>query len=494
MEEHNGVMMQYFHWYVPDDGTLWSELTHNAPRLQALGFASVWLPPAYKAIGGGSDAGYGTYDLFDLGEFDQKGSVRTKYGTKDEFLAACAACRAVGVRVYADVVFNHKMGGDAVEQVPARPVNPENRLEVTGEPTMIEAWTHFAFPGRAGKYSSMHWHWQHFQAVDQDDGHGTTIYLFDGKSFDVNVDGEKGNFDFLMGCDVDMDHPEVVGELEHWGEWFVRLTDVDGFRFDAVKHIKAPFFRAWMDAVSARTGKALFGVAEYWSYDVEVLLGFIASTEGRLTLFDAPLHHNFHKAGKAGHEYDLRHIFSSTLVERDPMRAVTMVENHDSQPLQALESVVEPWFKPIAYALILLRRDGYPCVFYADYFGATYCDAGSDGNMHEVSIPSHQQTLDVFLALRRNAAYGEQCDYFDHPNCIGWTRAGDADHPGGFAVVVSNGDSGTKRMHVASPNTQYADITGHLKASITTDAEGWAEFLCAPGSVSVWTPVVNPVP
>jgi alpha-amylase len=51
-----------------------------------------------------------------------------------------------------------------------------------------------------------------------------------------------------------------------------------------------------------------------------------------------------------------------------------MVSNHDTQPLQSLESVVEAWFKPLAYALILLRKDGYPCVFAADYYGAEYKD------------------------------------------------------------------------------------------------------------------------
>ena len=39
-------------------------------------------------MNGAKDAGYSTYDLFDLGEFDQKGSVRTKYGTKEEYLSA----------------------------------------------------------------------------------------------------------------------------------------------------------------------------------------------------------------------------------------------------------------------------------------------------------------------------------------------------------------------------------------------------------------------
>ena len=431
---------------------------------------------------------HGAYDLFDLGEFEQKGTVRTKYGTRGEFLAACTACRESGIRIYADAVFNHKLGGDATEKVMANAVDPDDRLRVNGPPQEVEVWTHFTFPGRAGRYSTMEWHWHHFQAVDSDTENGYQIYLFEGKQFDPNVDGEKGNFDFLMGCDVDMDHPEVVGELEFWGEWFVNTTGVDGFRFDAVKHIKPTFFRDWMNSVTERTGKPLFGVGEYWSFDVDVLNGFLEATEFRITLFDAPLQKNFHHASVAGAAYDLRQIFDNTLVATHPTHAVTLVENHDTQPLQALESVVEPWFKPMAYGMILLRRDGYPCVFYADYFGAKYRDTGKDGNEYDIVMPSHQALLDRMLRVRHELSYGEQVDYFDSPNCLGWTRAGDEAHVGGMAVVLSNADAGVKPMKMPSPNATYRDATGNVDTEITTDAEGNAEFTCAAGSISVWVP------
>ena len=79
--------------------------------------------------------------------------------------------------------------------------------------------------------------------------------------------------------------------------------------------------------------------------------------------FDASLHHNLHTASQSGSEFDLRTIFDNTLVQSQPNLSVTVVDNHDTQPLQALEAPVEPWFKPIAYALILLRQEGFPCVF-----------------------------------------------------------------------------------------------------------------------------------
>jgi alpha-amylase len=490
MSNPNGVMLQYFHWYCPQDGTLWNQLKQSATDLAKAGITAVWLPPAYKGSAGGYDVGYGVYDLFDLGEFDQKGSIRTKYGTKDEYLKAIEAAQKAGIQVYADVVLNHKLGGDQEEEADATPYDPENRNAVVGEYQKIKAWTHFTFPGRAGKYSTMEWHWWHFDAIDYNaynEGENA-IYLFKDKSFDQNVDLEKGNFDYLMGCDLDMDNPEVCGELKYWGEWYLDTTNVDGFRFDAVKHVSAEFFQQWIEQMRDHAKKDLFAVGEYWSYEVDALHSFIESTDGKVSLFDAPLHYNFHIASTKGEDYDLRQIFDNTLVQQQPYLAVTLVENHDSQPLQSLESIVEAWFKPLGYALILLRRDGYPCIFYGDYYGANYTDKGKDGNEYEIWMECHQFLLDKFLFARQTYAFGDQYDYFDHPNTIGWTRLGDREHPGGMAVVLSNGSDGWKSMEVGHKNSVYIDVTEHINDPITTDENGWGDFRCNGGSVSVWIP------
>ncbi len=490
MSDPNGVMMQYYHWYIPEDGSLWNQLAEQAEELAKVGITSVWLPPAYKGVGGGLDVGYGVYDLFDLGEFDQKSSVRTKYGTKEEYLNAIKAAHKAGIQVYADVVFNHRMGADEAEDVEATPFDMENRHAPIGEYQTIKAWTHFTFPGRGGKYSSMEWHWWHFDAIDHNaynEGENA-VYLLKGKSFDQNVDLEKGSFDYLMGCDLDIENPEVCGELKYWGEWYMDTTNVDGFRFDAVKHVSAEFFQQWLEHVRNYVKRDLFAVGEYWSYEVEALHHFIEATDGKVALFDAPLHYNFHVASQEGENYDMRQIFDNTLIQHQPALAVTLVENHDSQPLQSLESIVEPWFKPLAYALILLRREGYPCIFYGDYYGAHYKDYGKDGNEYEIWMDCHQWLIDKFLFARQTYAFGDQYDYFDHPSTIGWTRLGDQEHPGGMAVILSNGEGGSKSMEVGQPNRVYVDITEHVSEPVTTNDEGWGEFSCNGGSVSVWVP------
>ncbi|MGB3671900.1 MAG: alpha-amylase [Phormidesmis sp.] len=491
MSAPNGVMMQYFHWYSEPDGKLWKEVTERAEALAAAGVTALWLPPAYKGAAGGYDIGYGVYDLYDLGEFDQKGSVRTKYGTKDEYISAIESIKRTGMAVYADIVLNHKMGGDEEEEFKATPYSPDNRSQPIGDEVLIKSWTHFTFPGRKGKYSSLEWHWWHFNAVDYnsyEEGEFEAVFLFEGKSFDDQVDLEKGGFDYLMGCDLDMSHPEVEEDLLKWGEWYVDTTDIDGFRFDAVKHVQAGFFPGWLAHVRKYSSKRLFAVGEYWSYEIEALHHFIEVTGGDVALFDAPLHYNFCNASKAGDSYDMRTIFDNSLVREQPTLAVTLVDNHDSQPLQSLESVVEAWFKPLAYALILLRREGYPCIFYADYYGAHYKDNGKDGNEYEVWLDSHQWLIDKFLEARRNYAYGEQYDYLDHANTIGWTRLGTEEFSGGMAVVISNGDEGEKWMEVGQANRTYVDLTEHISEPVTTNEEGWAHFRCEAGSVSVWVP------
>jgi alpha-amylase len=490
MSEVNGVMMQYFHWYLPPQGSLWNQLSMDAKELAAAGFTALWLPPAYKGSSGGYDVGYAVYDLFDLGEFDQKGSIPTKYGTKDEYLQAIESAHAVGIEIYGDIVLNHRLGADAKEEFEATPLDPNNRFQPIDSFQKIEGWTHFTFPGRQGKYSTMEWHWWHFDAIDYnvDNQQQKAVYLIKDKTFDRNVDIEKGNFDYLMGCDLDMDHPEVLGELKYWGEWCLDTTKIDGLRLDAVKHIEARFFYDWLKNLNSYAKKDLFTVGEYWSYEIDALNYFITETEGKIHLFDAPLHNNFYNAGVRGQGYDLRQIFDGSLVQHQPTLAVTFVENHDSQPLQSLESVVENWFKPLAYALILLREAGYPCVFYGDYYGASYHDRGRDGNEYDIVLSSHRVILDRLLQARRDYAYGIQHDYFDHPNTVGWTRLGDLAHPKSMAVILGNGEAGTKWMDVGKPDTTYVDLTETITTAVVTNADGWGEFCCQGGAVSVWVP------
>lgn len=490
---NNQTLIQYFHWYYNEDKKLWQKAAGEAGSLKELGVTGVWFPPAYKSTEGVHSTGYDCYDLYDLGEFDQKNSISTKYGTKDEYITAINALHDQQIMVLADIVFNHKAGGDELEKVPVKRVNSEDRDEYTSDVFEIEAWTKFTFPGRKGKYSEFIWDKSCFSGIDwAEDLRETSIFSIQneyGEGWEDVPSNEMGNYDYLMFNDIEFRNKAVREELKRWGEWYYETCGMDGFRLDAVKHITPGFLNEWLDHMKAKFNKDFFIVAENWVLDDVIRLReYVDITEGRMQLFDSMLHHNFYQAGLAGKEYDLSKIFENTLLESHPHLSITFVDNHDSQPLQSLEAYVDFWFRPLAYALILLREQGIPCLFYADVYGAKYVDINSEGEETDVELV-YIEGLPQMTKARRDLAHGFQRDYLDHPNCIGWTREGIAEQPdSGLAVVLSNGEEGTKNMEIGKGHAGeiFIDTLGHRPEEITINEEGWAEFFCAAGSVSVW--------
>jgi alpha-amylase len=59
----------------------WEELIQKMPEIAEAGYTSLWLPPPAKA-GSVFSVGYDLFDPFDLGDKNQRGTVRTRYGTK----------------------------------------------------------------------------------------------------------------------------------------------------------------------------------------------------------------------------------------------------------------------------------------------------------------------------------------------------------------------------------------------------------------------------
>ena len=196
-----------------------------------------------------------------------------------------------------------------------------------------------------------------------------------------------------------------------------------------------------------------------------------------MSLFDVALHYRFFDAARGGEGFELRRIFDDTLVQRRPERAVTFVDNHDTQLGQSLQSFVADWFKPLAYAMILLRQDGLPCVFYTDYYG--------NPAQNRPMVPN----LGKMIKLRRHYAYGEQVDYLDDDHVIGWVRRGNEEHrDSGLAVVLSNAGDGEKRMYMGREcaGIVYRDALECCLDPVVIDPEGYGTFSTRGKNVSVW--------
>ncbi|KAI1266390.1 glycoside hydrolase family 13 protein [Xylariaceae sp. FL1019] len=480
----NMTMMQGFEWYVPADQKHWKRLSKHIPQLKTWGIDNVWIPPACKGSSTQGN-GYDIYDLYDLGEFDQKGSVETKWGSFDELLQLCDEAKKNGVGLYFDAVLNHRFAADRTEKCQAIEVDPEDRDKNVSDQYEIDAWVGYDFPGRGDKYSKQKYHWYHFSGVDYNArNQQTAIYKIMGDKSkgwaeDGDVDGEKGNYDFLMGSDLDYSHPEVEADVLAWGRWLAKTVPLKGIRFDAIKHYSEDFLRKFINTLDDTFGEGWFFVGEFWKDSLEDMQDYLDRMGRKFSLFDAPLVYNFSEISQTA-DADLRKVFDDTLVARAPVNAVTLVMNHDTQPYQALEAPIADWFKPLAYSLILLRNSGYPCVFYGDLYGMK-CE-------NPIAPMNGGSVLPKLMLARKLYAYGKQADYFDFATCLGWVRYGTWDRPFGCATVISNAGSGEKRMHVGEMHAGevWTDVLGWSDREVTIGDDGFGLFVCGQTSVSVF--------
>lgn len=146
--------------------------------------------------------------------------------------------------------------------------------------------------------------------------------------------------------------------------------------------------------------------------------------------------------------------------------------------------------------MILLRGDGYPCVFWGDLYGC-------EGKSQQPPINS----LPTIIKARNLFSYGDTIDYWGHHNCMGWVRVGDSTHDG-CAVVLSNGDEGCvltpshpnpyplaslrwKHMEVGTEHAgeEWTDILGWHQGVVKIAENGWGDFRCSGESVSIWVKV-----
>ena len=95
------------------------------------------------------------------------------------------------------------------------------------------------------------------------------------------------------------------------------------------------------------------------------------------------------------------------------------------------------------------------------------------------------------MLARQLWAYGSQFDYFDDPNCVGFTRLGHPSMSGGdgLAVVITNSwEYASKMMFVGEQHAGevWTDLLKWCPGRVVIDTGGWGEFPVAYRGVSVW--------
>ena len=440
-----GVMLQAFYWDCPriekKEFKWWKHVSKQIPALAEVGFTSLWLPPVHKAANlGGFSMGYDPYDYYDLGEFDQKGTVPTWFGTKQELLNLIETVHSHGLSLIADVVINHNSGADESE------VNP-----LTGQ----ERWTLFK-----PKSETFPRNWECFHP---------SMY----ESWD------EGTFDDMP--DLSHRNPYVYAEILKMTRWLIEEIGFDGFRYDYVKGYGANTITAIQEYRYMRDGKPFspYGVAEFWG-DAQSIEHWVDlanfSNTNPVDAFDFPLRELL-KTLCDRYGFSLRELATGeTVLRKQPQTAVTFVENHD------LRDEGRPIIndKLLAYSYIL-THEGYPCVFWQDYFSYNLALEGSPNGIAAL-VRAHE----------KYAGGNTQTLWLDD-NLYIMQRTGFEDKPGLIYVLNNYGDNwrgslvSTKWINASfEPVAWWSKTDMARPIDQATDRDGRAHFYAAPRGYAVY--------
>ncbi|HYG01023.1 MAG TPA: alpha-amylase family glycosyl hydrolase [Chryseosolibacter sp.] len=132
-DAQHDVMIQGFYWDVPVDaddknGFWWDSLQSKATALRDIGITGIWVPSPAKGNFGIYDMGYGIFDLYDLGNYQQKGTTETRFGSRAELHNMIWAMHENDIEVYVDIVMNHLYTNEEQEEN-----NPEVKRYVFDE-------------------------------------------------------------------------------------------------------------------------------------------------------------------------------------------------------------------------------------------------------------------------------------------------------------------------------------------------------------------------
>lgn len=331
-----GVMMQGFYWNVPNGWyrTMASKAAALRDMGNSYGIDRIWFPPPSKSLTGSLSMGYDPHDYYDLGSYNQDGAVPTRFGTQSELKAAIKAFKSAGIACLADIVLNQRSGGKSE-------FNPN-----TGGNT----WTDFS-----NTASGMcQWHYNEFHPSP-------------------NEQADEGTFSGMPDiCHATGDKPgRAYYDLIHWGQWLKNPDNAGfngGWRFDYVKGYHPGMARDFW----AATGEP-FSIAEYWDANTYLLDGWVSAAGRGISIFDFALYYTLQGiCNDAGGAAWLPEVFNPahSYAAKNPSRAVTFAANHDT------DVIVND--KMLAYAFILTYQ-GYPTIFWKDYFDYGLAHGGGQG-------------------------------------------------------------------------------------------------------------------
>jgi len=358
------VILHAFDWH-------YNDIAGRAPEIAAMGYGAVLIPPPLYSDPGGS-AWWQRYQPKDYRV------LRSYLGSKAELSKAIVALHGQGVRIYADIVFNHM----ANEQRPDR----------------------LNFPGA----TELEHYQQEGEEFEKDRLYGDLrVGLF--SPWDFNTDGDIYNWldaheatEHNLSGLPDLDLNDWVIAQQRACLLALNSMGFDGYRIDAVKHLPEAHLRRVFATIDMN-GKYLFGEALTTNDQEEkVFLWPIFGGCECLSFYDFPLYETLLRAFAPGGS--LRELVDPAAYGQalPPWRAVTFGVTHDMPNNDGFRGVLlAPQDEYLAKVYILGRDGGVPLLY-------------SDNNQSAASHPQDRdrwaqawQRPDIAAMLRfHNAVHG----------------------------------------------------------------------------------------
>ncbi|UCE14594.1 MAG: DUF1939 domain-containing protein, partial [Candidatus Heimdallarchaeota archaeon] len=413
----NKVLLQPYYWEMPDHGSFYRKITEHMFEFAAAGFDSLWLPPPSKTeVGVHAMGGYEPYDYYDLGEYDQKGRVRTHYGTRAELEDLIAEANNYNIGVICDVVINHRRGGELEYNPYVGDMTPTNFMNIASGKLKMN-YTHF---------------WPNAYGTGDTKKYGTFP-------------------------DISHKHPYVQSELISWGLWLRDEIGFDGWRFDTADGIDPSMLRYWMQNVSG------WGVAERWMQypDRDVIDDYIDDTNNTVSAFDLPLLVELRDMANMGGSYDMRGLIDAGLAYLRKNQAVTYAVNHDTY--RDVFNIQQN--RHMAYAYIL-THEGYPSVFWMDWV--------------DLNLRNHLKTLvkihNQYAYGSTSVLYADADLYVALRNGNPGLIVGINDHPTDWKTVTVSTKWTNRVLHDLTSQAPSTSADSAGEATLSIPPSGYAVF------------------
>jgi alpha-amylase len=416
------VLLHAFNWKYDD-------VAARAQEIADAGYRIVLVAPAYRSEG---SAWWSRYQPQDWRV------IHHALGDTTDFRDMANALDARGVRVYADIVFNH-MANEAATRTD---------LNYPGQRVLAEYAANPAYFGAQRLFGNLQ---QNLLGSVPSSDFGPSICINDyGSVFQVQ------NYRLCMGAG-DVGLPDLQGN-----DWIVaqqkayltalKAMKVKGFRIDAAKHMKLAHINAVFDA-GIKSGTHVFGEVitgggvGNGEYD-KFLAPYLSGTDH--AAYDFPLHAQMRAAFAPSGSMSLLVDPGAYGQALPGTRAFTFTVTHD-MPLNSIfrGMLMDAGDETLAYAFIMGRDGGVPMV---------YTDQNESGDNRWVDAWKRAD-LKAMIGFH-NAAQGNDMQVLSHGACHLIFRRGNR------GIVAINKCGSTVNASVGMSNsvlwwyTDYRDALG----------------------------------